>query len=642
MTEKEMLALIKKADKDYYENDSPTMNDEDYDALRSDFIKRFGSEKLNYVAGKVSKGFKSFKHTKNINSLSKIKFFEQDKLTKEITRLSPVVVEPKLDGLTIVAYPNGDGTSKFITRGNGSEGEILPNFKKDLMHGNLSTYPIRGEAFLFKSDFDAINKSRIDDGLEPFKNIRNAAAGILRRLDANNNPYIDKIQFLCYDVIGLDESELNKLDYINKNTPFNAVEYYSPEESSLLNFIPQKYDELMNGNIPIDGIVVKSNKNHSLELFGSTVHHPLNAFAWKAEQEQVVSTLLSVMWQVGKESVTPVAIFEPVTIDGTVITRASLHNWNNIKELGLHINDKIIIEKRNMIIPYVVSVIPSNNTLTDIEKPKTCPECGAELSIRTLKKTGNKETTEDEIDFYCPNNDCSGKLSNRISFVFSKPCLNAKGLSSKTIDKLISMGKVNSITDMFSLTKDDFLQLDGFKEKSADNMYLALQNCRNDVPFDKFIPACGVLSISFSVGKILANNYNYDELLDVLENKKVEELEKLNGLGEVLVKKLLSSDFIDAYKTLKSFVSISYPQKVSSSANAKTFVITGELSKPRSYFKTLIEQAGNKVSSSVSNKTFALVTDNIDSVSSKTQKAKELGIKIFDEEMLIKYLKENK
>ena len=124
----------------------------------------------------------------------------------------------------------------------------------------------------------------------------------------------------------------------------------------------------------------------------------------------------------------------------------------------------------------------------------------------------NTKKTEDEIYFYCPNKDSSGKLSNSISFVFSKPCLNAKGLSSKTIDKLISMGKINSITDMFALTKDDFLQLDGFKEKSADNMYLALQNCRNDVPFDKFIPACGILSISFSVGKILANNYNCDDL----------------------------------------------------------------------------------------------------------------------------------
>ena len=299
-----------------------------------------------------------------------------------------------------------------------------------------------------------------------------------------------------------------------------------------------------------------------------------------------------------------------------------------------------------MIIPHVVSVVQSNNKTTPIMKPEYCPICGSTLAIRALKKSGSKSsnTSENEIDFYCPNDECEGKLANKIEFVFSKPCLNAKGLSLKTISKLISLGKVHKVTDMFNVTKDDFLSMDGFKEKSAENMYSSLQSCRKNVSFSKFIPACGILSISFSVGSILADNFkSYDELLTVLEDKDVERLSQLNGLGGILINKLVSKEFIDSYRNLKSFVEISYPEtenkvNVLSSSEIKTFVITGELSKPRSYFQDLIKECGHKVAGSVSKKTFALVTDDVNSESSKAKKARELGIKVFDETMLMSFL----
>lgn len=641
MDKKEYLKIIKKADIAYYEDDSPIMSDTEYNDLRTEFIKIYGDKDLNYVPGAVSNKLTAFKHTYNINSLDKIKFYETEKLNNEIKKLLPIVAELKIDGLTIVSYPKGDGSSIFVTRGNGFEGEIIPQFKNSLNQHNMSKFPIRGEAFLYKSDFEKINKDRISKNLEPYKNIRNAAAGILRRLD--NNPYFEMIQYLCYDVLGYDVSEIEKLKYIKKYTNFTPVDFieFNNTEKAMIE-IPLLYEKGFSSQIPIDGIAIKSNIDKSLAKFGSTEHHPLNSFAWKSEQERISTKLKEVIWQVGRESINPVGVFEPVIIDGTTVDRASLHNWKNIVDLDLKINDDIFVEKRNQIIPHIVKVISHNKDSYPIDKPVKCPSCGELLLTRKLKKTSSKEKeiTNDEIEFYCPNNKCNGKLLNKIDFVFGKKCLNAKGLSHKTIEKLINTGKVKKITDMFSLTKQDFIDLDGFKDKSAENNYNSIQNTRKEVPFSKFIPACGIISIGFNVGKILASKYTYESLLSVLKNKKINELEEIKDIGHVLALKLISNEFIMSFEELKSFVSIKYDDNHNKlKSNSNVFVITGSLSKPRDYFVKLIENNGDKVINSINKNVFALVTNDLNSNSSKSKQAHLLNIPTFNEEMIISYLK---
>ena len=465
-----LLQKIKNADIAYYDNDNPIMSDEDYDNLRNEFITHFGKKELDYISGHIKKGLKPFKHPTNINSLDKIKFYEKEKLNKTIKKLYPVVLELKLDGLTIVAYPNGE----FVTRGNGSNGEILNNFPCEPNH---SEYPIRGEAFLTQSDFEWINEQQKKQNQPLFANARNAAAGILRRLD--KSPYLDKIQFLAYDVIGYDKSELDKLKYIEENTSFNTVSYLLPNCSSdrIIIYIEQMYQDNINKDIPIDGIVVKSNIEHSLEKFGSTVHHPLNAFAYKAQDEAKTTTIRDIKWQVGKECITPIAIFDPIQLEGTTVSQATLSNAGIAEYFDFHIGDTIMVIKANKIIPKITQKIQSSNG-EKLTIPSTCPSCGQPLT--------KQNTNTNSYNLICTNDTCKGKLVSRIEYMFSKKNINVKGLSEQTIIKLIDKGFVNKPTDIFNLTLQQIKQLDGFAEKSSQNLFNEIKSVK-ELPLEVFI-----------------------------------------------------------------------------------------------------------------------------------------------------------
>ena len=629
MTREEHLAIIKKANKDYYENDSPNMSDEEYDALYHDYIDKYGEEDLNFVAGNVSKGLKTFKHTANMSSLDKVKYYETDKLKKKLEKLYPVVLESKLDGLTVVAYPK-DGTSMFVTRGNGVEGEILPRFPSEYCGINRSSYPIRGEAFLPKNYFERINEGRKDK----FANERNAASGILRRLD--DNEYINYIKFIAYDVVGLDVSEDKKIKYIHEHTCFNTIEGENIE-SNAEDKIESFYKRNKMKNYPIDGVVIKSNTDCSLEKFGSTRHHPLNAFAWKAEDEQHITTLRKINWTVGRETITPVAEFDPVEIDGTVVKEASLGNWAIIKSMNLAEGDTVLVEKRNQIIPHVASVI--KHGVNTASYPTVCPCCSSKLNSRPLINTKVDVDTSDKIELYCDNPRCKGKLSANINYVFSKKCLNAKGISTSAINKLIDIGKVKCITDMFDLTVDDFKELDGFSDKKSVSTYNSIQNSRNKVPLSKFIASCGIMSIGEDIGNMLSDKYHtYENILSAITKGNIEEFTSIKGIGNTYACKLISNEFINAYKKLREYITPINSEPKVSDKESKSFVITGELSEPRKKKKKLVELNGDKMVGSVSKSTYALVTDNPDSNSSKAKKARALGIKIMSEDDLMAYL----
>ena len=649
MTREEQLNAIKSADNAYYNLNNPTMTDQEYDALRTDYIEKYGSDDLNYVPGN-SITSRKFKHPIEVTSLAKVDEDEVAKLKSEIKRLGSVVIEPKYDGLTVVAYPKEDGSYFFVTRGSGSEGDILKWFKNEKLTGSNTKYAIRGEAFMTQENFEKMNADLIKNGEEPKANPRNAAAGILNPARKEVSPYLNLISYICYDVIGLDVSESEKLNYITANTPFEATSFYvfnsGDDLDTIVKYISNRRNEIVENNTyPIDGMVVKSNEDGSLKKFGSTDHHPKNAFAVKSCQSAVYSILKNVSWQLGKTgALTPIAEFDPIHILGSTVSKASLSNPDEIKRLSLKIGDKIGVIKAREIIPKVV--INNGGGNNDIVIPDKCPSCG-----QSLIKNGPV--------LQCQNELCNEKIAQKIAFMGSKKVLNIDGLSIQTARKIVNYFYDN-YTDLlesegqniiFYLKKEDILKLDGFSEKSANNLYKSIQDVTlpDKVSIPRFIKACCVDSIGEDVGKILAMEYGslqsmYDALSPTMRSKDeytfiYDKLNRLDGIGKETAKVVLSEDFWTSINNLWSYIEPAYyelPNTESSDSNisGKIFVLTGKMPKKRNEYEAMIISKGGIVVSSVSKNTDYLVIADVSSTSSKAVKARKLGTKLISPEEL--------
>ena len=614
LSQSEHLALIKRADEAYYNVDSPIMSDAEYDELRQLYVSHYGEKDLNYVPGNVKRGLESFKHPTPVLSLDKVQESELKLLREKIKKLYPVVMQPKIDGLTVVIY--GD---KVVTRGlRGEVGEVVKNFMSAYpLNKNKSQYPVRGEVVLTKSAFLEINNEREKEGLELYVNARNAAAGILRSIE--KSPYLDKLLFLAYNLIDSELSASEQLEYIKENTPFNIVDSVVPASiDNAIKIIPEFYKEWNNGNTPIDGVVVKSDRPKSSELFGTTKHHPLNAFAWKSKQEAVETILRGVDWQVGRSQITAVAKFDPVEIDGTTVSQASVSNIGIINRLGLSVGGKILVNKANQIIPQVVKVL----TVTDkkVYAPSLCPCCGEILA-----------NVNDVL--FCENPHCTERLVQNIDYLASKGVLNIRGLSEETVRKLIAAGFVKDVYDIFELSVEQILSLDGFKDKSANNLYSAIQGSKENVTLATFFSACCVPNIGNTVGTLLMKTYrSYDEFMDAYCSG--EDFSKIDGIGEVIKNTLYSQEFADRLQGLRRYITpLAYSAPTGSSGKSYTIVISGECSIPRSEMKKLIEGVGSKVVGSVSKNTDFILSDE-NATSSKAVKARDLGVRFVSEEEL--------
>lgn len=649
MTREEQLNTIKSADNAYYNLNNPTITDQEYDALRTDYIEKYGSDDLNYVPGN-SITSRKFKHPIEVTSLAKVDEDEVAKLKSEINRLGSVVIEPKYDGLTVVAYPKEDGSYFFVTRGSGSEGDILKWFKDENLAGSNTKYAIRGEAFMTQENFEKMNADLIKNGEEPKANPRNAAAGILNPARKEISPYLNLISYICYDVIGLDVSESEKLNYITANTPFEPTSFYvfnsDDDLDTIIKYISNRRNEIVENNTyPIDGMVVKSNEDGSFKKFGSTDHHPKNAFAVKSCQSAVYSILKNVSWQLGKTgALTPIAEFDPIHILGSTVSKASLSNPDEIKRLGLKIGDKIGVIKAREIIPKIV--INNGGGNKDIVIPDKCPSCG-----QSLIKNGPV--------LQCQNELCNEKIAQKIAFMGSKKVLNIDGLSIQTARKIVNYFYDN-YTDLlesegqniiFYLKKEDILKLDGFSEKSANNLYKSIQDVTtpNKVSIPRFIKACCVDSIGEDVGKILAMEYGslqsmYDALSPTMRSKDEytfihDKLNGLDGIGKETAKIVLSEDFWTSINNLWSYIEpadYELPNAESSNSNisGKVFVLTGKMPKKRNEYETMITLKGGIVAGSVSKNTDYLVIADVSSTSSKAVKARKLGTKLISPEEL--------
>lgn len=605
MEREKWLQSIKDADKAYYEADDPIISDSDYDLLRNEYIKLYGEADLNYTPGKAAKEFVPFKHPLQISSLAKIKAGDMDGLTKWVNKLQIFALEPKLDGLTVVAYPGKTESDPFtfVTRGSGVEGETLPNFISSYEQAEtlLCKYPIRGEVFISERDFIDIRSDQIKNGETPFKQIRNAAAGILRSKE--RSPYIDKLQFYCYDVIGLDKSEEAKLAYIRGFTPFREVHVLNCFESdsccieALERFIECYYDECRK-LYPIDGIVIKPMRDGTLKEFGSTGHHPNNAVAWKPGKEVYKTTLRSIDFSVGRNKVTPVAVFDPIEIDNTTVTRASLHNKDYFDKMKPRVGDTVFVYKSNEIIPQIDYCIHNGGT--------------------PIEWMENVTYDTDTIKFI-----------RDMEFLARKDVLDIETLSIKTARKIVETLNPGSIYDIFNYTSDDFLKLTGFAAKSAEKLYQNIQESRNNVDLPHFFKALCAEGIGRHVGEILGKKYGTID--NFVAAMSTDDFSSLEGIGPNMNTVLHSEDTLKRIEELKKYIiPLEYIQKQDIVTNniiaGKNFVLTGKAPHPRSYYIDLIEKNGGHYQSSVNAKTDYLIIADVNSTSSKAVKARELNI----------------
>lgn len=639
MNQQEFLNLLRKYEEAYYSGES-LISDEEYDALKDQYVSLYGE--YEHVPQEGSTGFKRVKHLYPLKSLDKIQLNDKAKLRKELERLWPVVIQPKFDGLSIEIQPD----MKFITRGNGEEGDDVTSQCMQIQDIDLigtafdeGAGALRAEIIMTHTAFRELNEERVRNGETPFSNCRNAAAGMLRNLDLNKIKGLtvmiyedlsstakqtDIIHDLTLD-IGEDDLEMSE-DYIRMTPIFEPADV-----DAAIDFLDnlEGYRKLI--DYDIDGWVVKSNIENSLEHFGGyTGHHPKNAFAVKGEAKGDWTRIKSITWQVGKENITPVAELEPVEIDGSVISRATLHNVSIMKALGL---DDIItgggrtlvkVVKANDVIPKIIEVkreYDSEEVAVDtVQAPAHCPVCDGATAI--------KETDSDSEILICTNMDCRAKLKARIEHMVSREALDITGLSEGTIAKIMDTYEVITPTNILNLRKHHLLNLEGFADKSATNIENSILKAIKTQPINKVLYASAIPLVGKDASNRICKVYTIDELSNILakpNDEAIKDLCKVKGIGKETAQSLVENK--EQFRLM--FVAIDEVTDVAVKNNDSdkeqySFCITGQ----REPFKSMIESAGHKLTGSVSKKTKALVDSSGDLTTSKAKKALELGIPI--------------
>lgn len=651
-----LKGILKMYEEAYYSGES-IVSDEEYDALKDQYIELYGE--YDFVPNEGETGFIKVKHLYPLKSLEKVQLNDPD-LKEKVRKMLPLVIQPKFDGLSI-EITKVNGKLKFVTRGNGEEGDDvtaqcmqIEGIETLLNLFDNEEQSFRAELLMRHSDFEKLNKQRAEDGLELFKNCRNAAAGMLR--NTNDLSKVDGLTVMLYEDLSSIDTQTNIIESMKdklKNAVTNGNIIISPNFEYLkeedLDKAVEKLQSLEDFrtkiDYDIDGWVVKSNKHNSLKLFGGyTGHHPKNAFAVKGEAKGEWTRLKSITWQVGKENITPVAELEPVEITGSTIERATLHNVSFLKAIGLtflEYKDKhgtkpltmVKVVKANDVIPRIIEVKQpkiaevAHSYCNIILPPKTCPICGAPTAI--------KESDSDSEILICTGDNCPAKMQRKMELMASREAFNITGLSEGTIAKIIDTFDLVSYREVLLMQKDDILQLEGFAEKSANKLEKAIYKAREEQPIDKVLYASCIPLIGRDACKKIFNHYTikeFEEILEKDEEEAIKDLTAIPTIGEKMAKSLYDNK--DEYYNLFSYIYVVKDIKKEQQKevkNQKTFCITGQ----REPFKTIIEEAGHKVTGSVSKKTDALVCyvpeeENTPDrkKSSKEKNAEKLGVKI--------------
>ena len=642
---KELINILNKASELYYQKNTIMMTDYEYDHLYDELVELeketnmtlSNSPTIN-VEPEISSSLKQVEHPSPMLSLAK---------TKKVSELENFLGDKegllswKLDGLTIVlTYEDGKLISG-VTRGTGIIGELVTENVKQFKNVPL-TIPykgrlvLRGEAIIKYSDFNRMNEE-LGDGSSQYKNPRNLCSGSVRQLDSS----ITAKRCVNCIIFALIESSTNIsnlksecFDWL-KNQGFEVVEHYKVTKNTVKEQVLMFKEKVKEYDIPSDGLVITYDDIAYGNSLGTTAKFPKHSLAFKWKDETVATTLRKVDWLVSRTGlINPVAVFDPVELEGTIVSRASVHNVSILVGLKLGIGDTIMVYKANMIIPQIAS----NSTQSgNLEIPDRCPVCGSKASIIS---------NSDVKYLYCMNDFCKAKLIKRLSLFVSRNAMNIDGISDMILNKLITEKIVNNYKDLYHLDryKDKIIAFDGFGEKSYSNMINSIEKSRH-VKLANFIYALGIPDIGFSRAKLICNHFNND--FNKISNLTYEELSNIPGVGDVIAKEWIDTfsnpDFIEELKELKEEIDI---PKASTNSNKDldglTFVITGSLNKftNRDTMIEFIEEHGGKVVTSISSKVNYLINNDITSTSTKNNKAKELGINIIDEDKFLELIKE--
>ena len=644
---KELVELLNRYAYEYYTKDAPSVSDSEYDQLYRELVELeaghpeevLPESPTHRVGGVVLKGFTKYQHQYPLYSLQdafsreELDAFDQ-RVRKEFPSVS-YVCELKIDGLSIsLTYENGVLVTG-ATRGDGSIGEdITENLKRvkdiPLVLPEPINITVRGECYMPRASFDRVNQIRQENGEPEFANPRNAAAGTLRQLDTKIVAKRNLATFLYQEVSPTDQSSqegvLEKLDRLG--FVVNQERVLAEDMNQVWNFI-QKVAQLRE-DLPydIDGIVIKVNDLAVQEELGFTVKAPKWAVAYKFPAEEKEAKILSVDWTVGRTGVvTPTANLTPVQLAGTTVSRATLHNVDYIAEKDIHQEDTVIVYKAGDIIPAVLRVVKDKRVSDQaLVIPSHCPSCQSELLH-----------FEDEVALRCINPLCPAQIKEGLNHFASRDAMNITGLGPAVVEKLFAAQLVEDVAGIYRLTVEDLLTLEGFKEKSAEKLYEAIQASKENSA-EKLLFGLGIRHVGSKVSQILLQEFHD---LDQLATADPERIAGIDSLGMVVAESLESYFAQEGSKRLlqdlkEAGVNLTYlGEKVAADAalSGMTVVLTGKLERlTRSEAKAKLESLGAKVTGSVSKKT-DLVVAGADA-GSKLSKAQELGIQVEDEAWL--------
>ena len=641
---KELVEILNRAAKSYYVDAVEIMPNIEYDKLYDELVKLeketnvvLSNSPTQNVGYETASELPKKAHESPMLSLDK---------TKSVTELedwlgdNKALLSWKMDGLTIVLTYRGGELVEAVTRGNGIIGEVITNNAKNFQNVPLKIeykgeLILRGEAVIKYSDFKRINES-ISDADAKYKNPRNLCSGSVRQL----NPAVTrerKVYFNVFNVVKADDIEFEnskaKQFEWAKNEGFDVVEYKFTNRASLANDIAEFESRIADNDIPSDGLVLLLDDIALGERLGSTAKFPRNAMAFKWSDERQTTKLKYIEWSPSRTGlINPVAVFEPVELEGTTVSRASLHNVSIFEELMLGVGDEISVYKANMIIPQVYENFTKSNT----EKvPKICPACGKDTTI--------KKDNESKV-LLCTNPDCQVKHIKQYALMASRDALNIDGLSESTLEKFLSKGFIKSDSDLFHLDKfkDEIINMDGFGKRSYEKLIAALDEAKNTT-VSRFLYSLGISGIGSANAKMIAKYFDND--IDRIISASKDDLLEIEGIGEVLANSI--ADFFRSEKNIENVESLRKILKFEKEESVggdklsgKVCVITGSLQhfSNRNELKEIIEKNGGKVSGSVSSKTNYLINNDTASNSSKNKKAKELGVEIISEEDFLKLL----
>ena len=635
---KELVELLNKAGKSYYSEGRELMSNYEYDALYDELgmlEKETGyilsnSPTVN-VGYEVLSELPKERHESPMLSLDKTK--SPEALAEWLGSQKGLLLW-KLDGLTIVlTYDNGQ-LQKAVTRGNGEVGEIITNNARVFKNVPV-TIPfkgklvLRGEAIITYSDFERINE-QIPEADAKYKNPRNLCSGSVRQLNneitAQRNVHFFAFTLVSAQDVDFDNSRQRQFEWL-KDQGFSVVEYKMVTKDTILDTIEWFEKTIVTNDFPSDGLVILYDDIAYGDSLGRTAKFPRNAMAFKWTDETAETTLREIEWSASRTGlINPVAVFDPVELEGTQVSRASVHNISIVESLKLGIGDRIKVFKANMIIPQIAENLTQSGNL---EIPEVCPVCGGKTQIKQVN---------DVKTLYCINEDCQAKHVKSFAHFVSRDALNIDGLSEATLEKFIQHGFLKNFCDLYHLEKfrDKIIALDGFGEKSYENLLTSVENSRNTT-LPKFIYGLGIANVGLSNAKMIVQALGND--IEKIIHAGRQELEKIDGVGAVIADTFAS--YFENEKNKEEFYKLlqeMHIEKAQDNQNnqiltGKVFVITGSLEhfENRNQLKERIEQLGGRVTGSVTGKTSYLINNDSHSTSSKNKTAAKLGVPVITE-----------